>query len=155
MNDETMKKIQEEMNLILNQLSEGSTALVSLRESEEGEIVDVQIETSEQAVLIGFHGEALQSLQLIFSFLCHKLLDRWVKVIVNIGDYREKREEQLQKLALNLAMKAKFSKEAQIIPNLNSSERRYIHIVLADNPDVYTESEGEGRERQLTIKPKK
>lgn len=99
-------------------------------------------------------GETLQAIQLILSFVVHKSSGEWVKTLVNVGDYRQKREEQLKKLALNLAMKVKFSGEAQAVPNLTPSERRAIHLILANHPDVYTESEGEGRERQLVIKPK-
>ena len=126
---------------------------VSLKQDEE-EAVDFQVDSDQAASLIGFHGETLQSVQLILSFLIHQALGRWVRVLVNVGDYRQKREEQLQKLALNLAMKAKFSGEQQVIPNLTASERRIVHLALADRVDVYTESEGEGRQRQLTIKPR-
>jgi len=104
--------------------------------------------------LIGFHGETLSAVERILSFMIHRVLGRWHKVVVNVGDYRQKREEQIKRLALNLAMKAKFSKETQSIPNLSASERRIVHLVLADHPDVYTESEGEGKERYLTIKLK-
>jgi len=117
-------------------------------------VIKIQIDSPEAALLIGFHGETLQSLQLILSFMTHQILREWIKVNVNVGDYRQKREEQLKKLALNLAMKAKFSGETQIIPNLSASERRIIHLVLADHPEVISESEGEGRNRVLTIKPK-
>ncbi|MBU2577418.1 single-stranded DNA-binding protein, partial [Patescibacteria group bacterium] len=116
---------------------------------------NIYLDSPEAALLIGFHGETLQSLQLIFSFLAHKLTGEWYKVSVDVGDYKQKREEQLRKLALNLAVKAKLSGEAQSIPNLNANERRLIHLVLAENPDVLSESEGEGRQRVLIIKPKK
>ncbi len=88
------------------------------------------------------------------SFLIHKSLGSWVKVMVNVGDYRQRREEQLKKLAMTLAMKVKFSGEAQTVPNLSPAERRIVHIALTDHPDVCSESEGEGRDRQLVIKPK-
>lgn len=118
------------------------------------ESVKVQLDSTQAAFLIGFHGENLRCLQLILSFLIHQKTARWLKLEINVGDYLQKREEQLHKLAMNLAMKAKFSGETQIIPNLSSSERRMIHLILADHPDVSTQSEGEGRQRCLTIKPK-
>lgn len=155
MNEENLKTIQAEMDFILSQLSIDGKALVNKSGQEDGELISVQIETLQPASLIGFHGETLQALQLIFSFLCHKITGQWVKVLVNVGDYRQKREEQLQRLVLNLAMKAKFSKEAQSIPNLSASERRFVHLILADHPDVYSQSEGEGKQRLLYIKPKK
>lgn len=131
----------------------GVAGEVLVEEVENGPIT-VQIETSESSLLIGFHGEMLQAFQLILAFLIHRQLGEWVSLSVNVGDYRQKREDQLKKLALNLAMKAKFSGEPQAIPNLLPSERRLIHLFLTDHPDVKTESEGEGRQRQLVIKPK-
>lgn len=155
MKNNNIENIKNELDSLMNELGIEAELKVSLGEkTEEEETVDIQIESPEAASLIGFHGETMHALQLISSFLCHKQLDKWVRVVVNIGDYRQKREEQLKNLALSLAMRAKFSKETQIVPNLNSSERRFVHMFLADNPDVYSESEGEGRNRVLTIKPK-
>lgn len=126
----------------------------SVEYDSDNQVVNLQVESPEAAFLIGFHGETLQALQLILSFLVHRLLGDWVKVSVNVGDYRQRREEQLKRLALSLAQKVKFSGEAQIIPNLSPSERRVVHLALADHPEVTSESEGEGRNRVLTIKPK-
>lgn len=155
MNKDNVLKIQDEITSFISELSiEAQVQLTFTEDDVQGSLV-CQIESSEAAALIGFHGETLQALQLILSFLVHKSQNEWIKILVNVGDYRQKREEQLHKLALNLAMKAKFSGEAQALPNLSSSERRFIHMVLTDNPEVYSESEGEGRNRLLMIKPKK
>lgn len=152
MNNDQLTKIKEATSELLTEI--GLKGEVKTEFDEEARIIKIQIESPETALLIGFHGETLQSLQLILSFMAHKILNEWIKVNVNVGDYRQKREEQLKKLALNLAMKAKFSGETQIIPNLSASERRIIHLALADHPEVVSESEGEGRNRVLTIKPK-
>lgn len=151
----TKEEIEKIKKIILELFSEiNIQAEVEINYDEEAGVLNIGIESPEAAVLIGFHGETLQSLQLITSFMVHKLLERWVKVSVNVGDYRQKREDQLTKLALNLAMKVKFSGETQSIPNLNASERRIVHLVLTDHPDVYTQSEGDGEQRQLFIKSK-
>ena len=155
MNEETTKIIKEEISALVSQLGIEAEIEISVEEQAEDKIINIQLESPQAAFLIGFHGETLQSLQLVISFLCHRILGQWAKVLVNVGDYRQKREEQLQRLALSLAMKAKFSGEVQTIPNLSPSERRFVHLVLSENPDVYSESEGEGKQRQLTIKPKK
>lgn len=155
MNEEKTKIIKKEVSALISQLGIEAEIKISIEEQAEEKIISLQLESPQAASLIGFHGETLQSLQLVISFLCHRILGQWVKVLVNVGDYRQKREEQLQRLALSLAMKAKFSGEVQTIPNLSASERRFVHLVLSENPDVYSESEGEGKQRQLTIKPKK
>jgi len=152
MAEKNYKKLQKAAEDLIADLA--IEAEVSVSSEEEG-LINFQIESPEPAVLIGFHGETLQAIQLVLSFITHQTLGEWVRVLVNIGDYRQKREEQLRKLALNLAMKAKFSGEVQIIPNLSPAERRIVHMVLSEHPDVVSESEGEGRQRTLTIKPKR
>lgn len=150
MNEEQLKKIKEITEQLITDL--GFLAEVVVQSEEEQ--INIQIESPEAAALIGFHGENLQAIQLVLSFMAHKALGEWTRVNVNVGDYRQKREEQLTKLALSLATKAKFSGETQAIPNLSASERRIVHLALTNHPDVISESEGEGRERTLTIKPK-
>ena len=151
----TKKEIEKIKQETISLLSEtGMQAEVKMDFLKEENLLNVQIDSPQAAYLIGFHGETLQALQLILTFFVHKQIGSWMKLNVNVGDYRQKREEQLKKLALNLAMKAKFSGEAQAVPNLTPSERRAIHLILANHPDVYTQSEGEGKERQLVIKPK-
>jgi spoIIIJ-associated protein len=152
MNNTELSKIQAEAESLLSDL--GVEAKVTASVDEETGVVNLQIESPEAAFLIGFHGETLQALQLILSFAAHKVLGDWVKVSVNVGDYRQKREEQLRRLALNLAMKVKFSGEVQTIPNLSAAERRIVHLALADHPEVMSQSEGEGRQRVLTIRPR-
>lgn len=145
----TVKETAEELLKLLK-----VEAKLEVVEDKENEAIKVQIETEEPGILIGHHGEALNALQLILGLTMSKKLDQWQRIIVNVGDYREKREEQLKNLALNTAQKVKFSGQATTIPNLTSFERRIVHLVLADHPDVTTESEGEGETRRLAVKPK-
>jgi spoIIIJ-associated protein len=152
MSKDQIEKFRSQVEELLSDLEIEAQAEVTA--DEENQVLSVQLESPQAAMLIGFHGETLHSLQLILSFAAHKIFEEWTRVVINVGDYRQKREEQLKKLALNLAMKAKFSGETQAIPNLNATERRIIHLALADHPDVVSQSEGVGRERILTIKPK-
>jgi len=129
-------------------------AKVEVKEDKENNAINVAIETEEPGILIGYHGETLSSLQLMLGIMVSKKINEWVRVVVNVGDYREKREEVLKRMALSAAQKAKFSQEAVTLPPLSGNERRIIHLVLTDNPDVITESEGEGEERRVVVKPK-
>jgi len=78
----------------------------------------------------------------------------WYKLIVNVGDYREKQEEKLRELAEQSANRAIETKEAQPLYNLNANQRRVVHMHLAPRTDVVTESEGVEPERYLVIKAK-
>ena len=77
-----------------------------------------------------------------------------MKVYVNVGDYREKREEALMLMAQHAAERALAAGRPIEIPNLSASERRVIHLTLAGDERVETESTGEGVRRTLLVKPK-
>lgn len=145
----TVKETAEELLKLLK-----VEVKVEVVEDKENEAIRVQIETEEPGILIGHHGETLNALQLILGLIINKKLEEWQRIIVNVGDYREKRAGELKNLALNTAQRVKFSGEPATITNLSSFERRIIHLALADHPDVITESEGEGNYRRLVMKPK-
>jgi spoIIIJ-associated protein len=114
----------------------------------------VHIETEETGLLIGFHGKTLESFQIILGLLVSKELAAWVKVYVNVGDYREKREEALMLMAQHAAERALAAGRPIELPHLSPSERRVIHLTLAGDERVETESIGEGAARTLLVKPK-
>lgn len=123
-------------------------------EADEQEVVHVSLETEETGILIGYHGETLSAFQLILGLIIYKKLGYWVRIVVNVGDYRERRAEVLKQMAEKTAERVKQTGEPVALPFLNSGERRIIHITLQNNPDVFTESEGEGENRRVIIKPK-
>ena len=114
----------------------------------------VHIETEETGLLIGFHGKTLESFQIILGLLVSKELETWVKVYVNVGDYREKREEALMLMAQHAAQRALAAGRPIELPHLSPSERRVIHLTLAGDERVETESVGVGAARTLLVKPK-
>lgn len=148
--EEVIKKIAEE----LLQHLEIEEPKVSLEEDEDG-VFHLSIETRDSGILIGYHGENIYALQLILSLIVYKKLGSWQRIVVDVGDWREKREEQLKRMALAAAQRVKFSGESVVMPYLSAVERRTVHLALAENPDVETRSEGEERERRLIIEPKK
>ncbi len=154
-----MTTVNKELKLI-QKTTEKLLKLIGLEKTtidvvKQEEVISVHIDCDSPGILIGFKGETIFSLQLILSLMIYKKLGSWQKIVVNVADWREKREESLKNLALNSAQKVKLSGEAIALNNLNAAERRVIHMVLAENADVYTESEGEGTNRRLVIKPKK
>jgi spoIIIJ-associated protein len=114
----------------------------------------VHVETEETGLLIGFHGRTLESLQIMLGILTSKKLGAWVKVYVNVGDYREKREETLMLMAQRAAERALTQGRPIELANLSASERRVIHLTLSGDERVETESVGDGLRRILLVKPK-
>lgn len=147
---ETEKTIKEICERLLKQLQIKAT--VDLKQAEE--IYQVTINTEESGLLIGYHGNTLNSFQLILQSLVFKKLAKWERIVVNVGDYRQKREETLRNMAQQYAEQVISTKEPAILPYFLAAERRIIHLALQDNPQVSSESTGEGKERRITIKLK-
>ncbi|MFZ5845480.1 MAG: protein jag [Patescibacteria group bacterium] len=143
-----VKQITEEL---LSKLEiEGS---VSVTTDETG-AYRAQIETAETGLLIGFHGKTLESLQIILGIMVSRELGKWVHVYANVGDYREKREETLMLMAQRAAERALAMQRPIELSRLTPSERRIIHLTLAGDERVTTESVGEGEDRVLIVKPR-
>ena len=116
--------------------------------------ISVLLETEDTGIVIGYHGEVLEALQLLLSLVIAKKLDRFLRVSIEVGDYKKNRESYLQNLALNAKDRALDEHNEQVISSLRPWERRVVHVFLQDDPDVITESVGEGRDRVLVVKPK-
>lgn len=108
----------------------------------------------ETGLLIGFRGENINSIQTVLGMILKGQTGEWYRIVVNVGDYREKQEEKLKELATQSADRAVETKEPQPIYNLNASQRRIVHMFLSERTDVTTESEGVEPERYLVIKSK-
>lgn len=121
---------------------------------ENGETVDVMMETKDTGIVIGYHGEILESLQLVLSLAVAKSLGRFVRVSVEVDGYKKNRMEYLESLAKQVKEKALTENKEQVLMNLKSWERRVIHLFLQNDEEVMSESSGEGRDRVLLIKPR-
>ena len=115
-------------------------------------MVDIDAK-EETGLLIGRRGETLNSIQTILGIMARQKTGEWARIIVNVGDWREKQESHLKELADQAALRAKETGQPQPIYNLSASQRRVIHLALAEDPEVETISEGEGEERYLIVKP--
>lgn len=118
-------------------------------------VFKVSLKSEQPGVLIGYHGKTLNAFQLILSLIIYQQTGRWLKVIVDVDGYRQKREEVLKRMAASAAKRVKFSGQEQELPPMIPSERRIVHLYLSQDPEVETESRGEGKERRVVIKPKK
>jgi spoIIIJ-associated protein len=76
---------------------------------------------------------------------------RRIQVAVDVGGYRKRREAQLESLAKSLAAKVESSGQQTMTEPLNAAERRIIHITLANNPAVRTETIGEGLVKKVAV----
>ena len=118
------------------------------------ETVDIVLDTPDSGVVIGRHGDILESLQLVLSIVISKKLGKFLRVSLEVGDYKKNREEWLKNAALDAKDKAINQGREITLPELKAWERRIVHLALKDDEEVISESVGEGRDRVLIIRPK-
>ena len=154
MKKDLIKDVQKDANELLALM--GTKAKAKAEEDKENDVLFVNIKTEEETgLLIGHHGETLNSLQSVLGLMFRQRTGEWKRMLVNVGDWREKQEEYLKEMARVTAERATQTGEAQNLYNLSASQRRVIHMALSEDKGVETESVGEGDERYLVIKPKK
>lgn len=134
----------------------GVTAEVSVTETQEeaGPSYLVSLQGEDLGILIGYHGETLNALQLLISLIASKKLDQWTRLTLDAGDWRAKRGETLADMALRAAEKVVTNREEVALPVMSSSDRRLVHLALQDNANIITESVGEEGYRRVVLKPR-
>jgi spoIIIJ-associated protein len=104
--------------------------------------------------LIGRKGERLSALQHLVNLMLSRRMGAWTRILVDVEDYRGRRERQLRDLALRAAGRvAETGKMLQLEP-MPALERRWIHIALREHPDVLTQSVGEEPNRRIVVLPR-
>lgn len=114
----------------------------------------VNIQTQETGLLIGHHGDTLNGLQLILGVIMYKKLGSWIHVVVDVGNYRQMREESIKEMVNRIVGEVEATSQPVTLPYLSPLERRIVHMMLSGNLKVVSESTGEGKDRLLTIRPK-
>lgn len=117
--------------------------------------VTFKLHGDDMGILIGKHGQTLDSLQYLTNLVANKNSLERVRVIIDVEDYRERRVETLTRLASRLADKVKRSGERVALEPMNPHERKIIHMALQNDRRVTTLSEGEEPYRHVVIELKK
>ena len=133
-------------------VSLGIDTKMEILETEEA--IEVTLETEDTGIIIGYHGETLEALQLVLSLLLAKQNGEFKRVSIEVGDYKKNRIEWLERLALDTKERALYEGKEVYLSELKSWERRVVHLLLQDDKEVTSESSGEGKDRVLVIKPK-
>lgn len=136
---------------------EVENAYVEDLENEEGEtqvLVAVTVPENRAAQLIGFRGRNLVAMQLILGLMVKNKMGEWIRVLLDINNYRQEQKTRLEGMAKNLAQKVLQTGKAVEMANMSSYERRICHMVIKEIEGVVSESEGEGEQRHVIIKLK-
>lgn len=153
-NDEQAVK---DLALYLTDLTQrlGAPSLVRIdRQSGDRQIV-FHLDTAKEGLLIGKHGRSINSLQYISQTFFNHRGRTHQAIVLNVGDYRERRERVLASVAKRTARNVIADHQAVYLDPMPSFERKQIHTLLADSPYVETYSEGVDPERYVVVVPRK
>jgi len=118
-----------------------------------GDDIRLTLTGNSPGILIGSQGKTLEALEFILNKAVNRAAEKKVRVIVDTENYRKRREESLQGLALDMAEKAKKTGKPAITNQMNPHERRIVHLALKSDRDVQTKSKGDGIYKKVLIIP--
>ena len=146
---------RETINIIMEKMRVNATVSVRLGSSENNRVqpVLIDIEGNDLSFLIGTKSETINALQYITSLIVGRELGRWVPLQVDVQHYRQRREDELRRLAQRIAEQVVSTGRKQALEPMPPNERRIVHLELRDNPQVTTESVGEDPHRKVTVIP--
>jgi spoIIIJ-associated protein len=132
---------------------EGDFEIIESKDAE-SESVEIILNTKDTGVVIGYHGDTLEGLQLVLSLCVARNLGRFVRISIDVGDYKKNRSEWLKTLAMETKERVLTEGREMAVPELKSWERRIVHLLLEKDNEVMSESRGEGRDRVLVVSPR-
>jgi spoIIIJ-associated protein len=106
-------------------------------------------------ILIGRRGETLGAVQYLLRLMVSHRLKHWTNLIVDVENYRVRRQQALESLASRVAERVAQTGRSQALEPMPAYERRMVHIALRNHPQVKTQSVGEGERRKVTIIPRR
>jgi spoIIIJ-associated protein len=145
--NEICSKAEELLNSIL--ASAGFDVRAAASDSDTGCVVS--IEGADSGLLLNQGGELLDALQHIVNQAYGRSLPKGQRIVCDANNYRAARESELRAMAEHAARQVRATSAAFVFGPMDASERRIIHLSLADEKDLVTESIGEGNSRRLRV----
>ena len=118
-----------------------------------GDGLKVQVRGSDVALLLGHNAELLDALEYLGNRTLAHHAGEEMRIAFDSGSYRAQREKELRLMAEKAAEKVRTSRASFSFSPMSANERRIIHLALADDASVVTESQGSGENRKVTVRP--
>lgn len=151
---EEQKKVAEEAKTFLAGVFAGMHLAVTMECRMTEERIMINLVGDGLGILIGKHGQTLDALQYLTNLAAGKSFRHHYFILLDVENYRERRQDTLEALARRLAGKVKRTGEEIRLEPMAAGERRIIHLALQDDHAVSTDSEGEAPYRYIVIRPK-
>lgn len=149
--DSELEKAQENLNKFLDEFIKTNKFEVEFKSYVKEKILNIEISGKDSGILIGYRGETLGALQNILSAIANKNIENKVVVLLDIENYKEKREKTLEELANKIAKTVVKTRKSITLEPMQAYERRIIHSTLQNNESVETTSIGQEPRRKVVI----
>ena len=148
--EQVMKKAINFLDKLLKQMDVDGTIKAEIIGKDR---ISIGLEGKNMGIIIGKRGETLDAIQYLVNIVANKDRKEYIKIMLDSENYRARREETLQKLALKLSKKVQKSRKPISLEPMNPYDRRIIHSALQDSKFVKTHSEGKEPFRKVVITP--
>ena len=152
---ETQQIIAEKGKEFLEKMFGQMGLIVMIEKMFTSDKITFQVHGEDLGILIGKHGQTLDAIQYLTNLVAHKEVSGHCHIVVDVENYRARREETLINLAKRLAAKVKRNRQKVSLEPMNAFERKIIHTALHDDKHIVTESAGDEPFRHIVISYKK
>src|SRR5439155_4355172 len=155
MSDETVttNTVTSNLDEFVNTLIELSGLDLTVEISTAQNLLEVELTGEDVPLLLGRNGELLNALEYLSNKVYGRQLPEETKIVFDSDGFRSARERELQLMAMHAAERVRVSKRPFAFEPMSPSERRIVHLALAQQTGVRTESHGEGEDRKVTVYP--
>jgi spoIIIJ-associated protein len=143
------ENIDEFVNTVIELSGLDLRAEVSFRQ----ESLSVELTGEDVPLLLGRNGELLNAMEYLANKVYGRQMPNESKICFDSEGFRQTRERELQLMAMHAAERVRVSKRPFSFEPMSPSERRIVHLALAEQAGVRTESHGEGEDRKVTVYP--
>jgi spoIIIJ-associated protein len=148
---EALAAARDILEQLLRHMGYGATVTISGGETSKLDVTGDEDEKEALGALIGRKGERLSALQHLVNLMLSRKMGAWTRVLVDVEDYRGRRERQLRDIAMRAAERViETGKMLQLEP-MPPLERRWIHLALRDHSEVTTQSIGDEPQRRVVV----
>ena len=148
----TKRELLNDMKKYLQTLVEGLGLKLEMETRLQDDTFYINMYSDNNPILIGKNGQTLKALETLMKQKYLKDWNTFFKISLDVEDYKTKRVEYLEKLAIRIAKEVRDTKIDVALDNMNSYERRIVHNKLTDFKGIKTTSEGEEPNRHIVIK---
>jgi spoIIIJ-associated protein len=150
---EIVRELLEQMGVEADVVAVDNPSTMPL-DNEDPPTIFIDVLGHDLGMLIGRRGDHLSQLQYLVNLIANRRLESWTRVVIDVEGYRSRREESLVGLAERIGRQVARSRRPIVLEPMPPNERRIVHLTLRSNPDVATESTGEGNMRRVTVHPR-